>query len=113
MPGCLSLQLVGPKMLAPFIGSSVETWTCVIGAFLTGIALGNWVGGRIADRFRRRKPWLCCWCSAAAARFGMIGLYDYTLASGFYKSIPLGPRIPALAFLFCLLPALLLSLLTP
>ena len=27
--GLLVLQLVGGRFLAPFIGSSVETWTCV------------------------------------------------------------------------------------
>lgn len=111
--GLLSLQLVGPKMLAPFIGSSVETWTSVIGAFLTGIALGNWVGGRIADRFPSPKTVAVLLVLSGLSAIGMIGLYDYTLSSGFYKSIPLGPRIPALAFLFCLPPALLMSLLTP
>ena len=111
--GLLALQLVGPKMLAPFIGSSVETWTCVIGAFLTGIALGNWVGGRIADRFPSPKTVGVLLVLSGISAFGMIGLYEFTLSSGFYKSIPLGPRIPVLAFMFCLLPALLMSLLTP
>src|SRR3954466_3012465 len=48
--GLLVLQLLAGHYLAPFVGSSVETWTCVIGVFLTGIALGNHYGGRIADR---------------------------------------------------------------
>src|SRR5918912_2441566 len=48
--GLLVLQLLAGKYLAPFIGSSIETWTCVIGVFLTGIALGNHYGGRLADR---------------------------------------------------------------
>ena len=33
--GLLVLQLLAGRFLAPFIGSSVETWTCVIGVFLT------------------------------------------------------------------------------
>jgi predicted membrane-bound spermidine synthase len=48
--GLLVLQLLAGRYLAPFIGSSVETWTSVIGVFLTGIALGNHFGGKIADR---------------------------------------------------------------
>src|SRR5947209_19746956 len=48
--GLLVLQLLAGRFLAPFIGSSVETWTCVIGVFLTGIALGNHYGGKLADR---------------------------------------------------------------
>ena len=46
----LVLQLVASKLLSPFVGSSLETWTAVIGVFLAGIALGNALGGRLADR---------------------------------------------------------------
>src|SRR5438034_2034143 len=46
----LVLQLVAGRLLAPFVGSSLETWTAVIGVFLLGISLGNWLGGRLADR---------------------------------------------------------------
>ena len=47
----LVLQLVAGRLLAPFVGSDLYTWTAVIGVFLTGIALGNAYGGRLADRF--------------------------------------------------------------
>ena len=111
--GLLVLQLVGGRFLAPFIGSSVETWTCVIGVFLTGIALGNWLGGKIADRFPSPKTVAVLLILGGLSSLGMIFCYEYTLRSGFYKTIELTPRIPALAFMFCLLPALLFSLLTP
>ena len=45
----LVLQLVAGRLLAPFIGSSLETWTAVIGVFLLGISLGNWLGGRLGS----------------------------------------------------------------
>src|SRR5436190_18947845 len=54
--GLLVLQLVAGRLLAPFIGSSLETWTAIIGSFLAGIALGNAVGGRLADRHPSRRP---------------------------------------------------------
>jgi len=111
--GLLVLQLAAGRYLAPFIGSSVETWTSVIGVFLTGIALGNWIGGRIADRFPSPKTVGVLLLLGGISSLGMIGCYEYTLSSGFYKSLPLGPRIPILAFIFCLLPAFSLSLLTP
>src|SRR6476659_6886323 len=47
----LVLQLVAGRLLAPFIGSSLETWTSIIGVFLAGIALGNAFGGKLADRY--------------------------------------------------------------
>jgi MFS family permease len=48
--GLLVLQLVSQRMLAPYVGSSLETWTATIGVFLAGISLGNAVGGKLADR---------------------------------------------------------------
>src|SRR6266540_4845097 len=47
----LVLQLVASRLLAPFIGSDLYTWTSIIGVFLTGIALGNAYGGKLADRY--------------------------------------------------------------
>jgi len=111
--GLLVLQLVGGRFLAPFIGSSVETWTCVIGVFLTGIALGNWFGGWVADRFPAPRTVAVLLVLGGLGSLSMIAFYELTLSSGFYRSIPLTPRIPLLAFLFCLTPAFFLSLLTP
>src|SRR5580698_6932538 len=111
--GLLVLQLVAGKLLAPFIGSSIETWTSVIGVFLTGIALGNWLGGRIADRFPSPRTVGVLLILGGLSAMGMVLCYNYTLDSGFYRSIPLKPRIPILALMFCLAPALLFSLLTP
>ncbi|MEX2556546.1 MAG: fused MFS/spermidine synthase [Actinomycetota bacterium] len=49
--GCLLvLELVAGRILAPTIGVSLYTWTSIIGVVLAGISLGNWLGGRIADR---------------------------------------------------------------
>lgn len=46
----LVLELVASRVLAPFIGSTLHTWTSIIGVVLLGISLGAWVGGRLADR---------------------------------------------------------------
>ena len=47
----LILELVAGRILAPFIGVSLYTWTSIIGVVLAGISLGNYLGGRIADRW--------------------------------------------------------------
>jgi MFS family permease len=49
------LELVAGRLIARYLGSSLYTWTSVIGVVLAGITLGNFVGGRIADRFAARK----------------------------------------------------------
>lgn len=49
------LELVAGRLLAKNLGSSLYTWTSVIGVVLAGITVGNYMGGRIADRFPARK----------------------------------------------------------
>jgi spermidine synthase len=51
----LILELVAGRILAPFIGVSLYTWTSIIGVVLAGISLGNYLGGRIADRWPYRQ----------------------------------------------------------
>ncbi len=45
----LVLEIVAGRLLAPYIGVSLYTWTSVIGVILAGLSLGNWLGGRWAD----------------------------------------------------------------
>jgi len=49
------LELVAARLIARHLGSSIYTWTAVIGVVLAGITIGNYLGGRIADRFHARK----------------------------------------------------------
>src|ERR1041385_4568961 len=51
----LILEIVAGRILAPFIGVSLYTWTSIIGVVLAGISLGNFLGGRIADRWPERR----------------------------------------------------------
>ncbi len=109
----LVLQLVAGRLLAPFVGSSLETWTSIIGVFLTGIALGNAYGGRLADRYPTPRTLALLLAVGAAAALWMAA-FPYLLSlSGLHKAVPLGPRIPLLAVLLCLPPGFVLSLLTP
>jgi spermidine synthase len=45
------LELVAGRIIAPHVGVSLYTWTSVIGVVLAGISLGNYLGGRLADRW--------------------------------------------------------------
>ena len=51
----LILEIVAGRILAPFIGVSLYTWTSIIGVVLAGISIGNFLGGRIADRWPERR----------------------------------------------------------
>jgi MFS family permease len=111
--GLLVLQLLAGRYLAPFIGSSIETWTAVIGVFLTGIAIGNWVGGRVADRYPSTRTLAVLLIVGGLSCLTPIAGMLLCEKTGLHSAVPLGPRIPLLAALFCLLPATLLSMITP
>jgi tetratricopeptide (TPR) repeat protein/MFS family permease len=49
------LELVAGRLVARFLGSSLYTWTSVIGVVLAGITLGNYFGGIMADKFESKK----------------------------------------------------------
>ncbi len=46
----LVLEIVAGRLIAPYVGASLYTWTSIIGVILGGLSLGNWLGGRLADR---------------------------------------------------------------
>ncbi len=48
--GIMALELVAGRLTAPIVGVSLYTWTSIIGVILAGISLGNYLGGKIADR---------------------------------------------------------------
>lgn len=50
----MALELAAGRIAAKQFGSSLYTWTSVIGVTLAGLTLGNYIGGRIADRFPLR-----------------------------------------------------------
>ena len=49
------VELVAGRLIARHVGNSLYTWTSVIGIVLAGIATGNYIGGRLADRYRSRE----------------------------------------------------------
>ena len=109
----LVLQLVAGRLLSPYIGSSLETWTSVIGVFLAGIALGNGFGGKLADRYPRPTTLAVLLALGAVAALWMVAFPKLLASTGLHTSIPLGARIPLLATVLCLPAGLVLSLLTP
>ncbi len=65
-------EIIGSRILSPFIGSSTYIWTSLIGVILGSLSLGYWLGGRLADR--RPDPKLL-----AASIFAAGGLISLTV----------------------------------
>jgi spermidine synthase len=51
----LVLEIVAGRLMAPYVGVSLEAFTGIIGTVLAGIALGSAVGGMLADRQDPRR----------------------------------------------------------
>jgi MFS family permease len=51
----LVLEILAGRLLAPYVGVTLETFTGIIGTVLAGIAIGTWAGGRLADRIEPRR----------------------------------------------------------
>ncbi len=51
----LVVEITAGRLLAPYVGVSLETFTAIIGVILAGIATGAAVGGRLADRHDPRR----------------------------------------------------------
>jgi len=51
----LVLEVVGLRLIAPYVGITLQTNTAVIGFALAAIAIGAWAGGAAADRTDPRR----------------------------------------------------------
>ena len=43
-------EIIGSRLLSPYIGASTYVWTSLIGVILGALSLGYWLGGKLADR---------------------------------------------------------------
>ncbi len=47
-------EVVATRVIAPYVGLTLETFSAVIGCVLAGISVGSWAGGWLADRVPTR-----------------------------------------------------------
>ena len=107
------LELVAARLVARYLGSSLYTWTAVIGVVLGGITLGNYLGGRIADHYPARKALAVLFAISSVSCVVIIVLNNFV---GDWKwlwlfSFPL--RVFIHVSLVFLLPSTLLGTISP
>lgn len=108
----LIIEITATRMLTPFFGNSIFTFSSVISTILAALGLGYYFGGRIADR----KP-------SDVLFYGLITISGFSVlllqllnvgllpAIAYELSMINGPLVVSL--LLFLLPALLLGMLSP
>ena len=108
----LVLEILAGRLVAPYVGVSLETYTGIIGTVLAGIAVGSAVGGRLADRRDPRTmlaPLLIASGASSLAVVPIIAVLGPTV--GQVRGGPAG--IVVLAFAAFVLPTALLSAVHP
>ncbi len=106
----LVLEILAGRLLAPYVGVTLETYTGIIGTVLAGISLGTWAGGRLADRVDPRAtlgPILLLGGALALCTTPLVRIVGAT-------DLGAGPvAIVSLSFVGFFAPAAVLSAVTP
>jgi spermidine synthase len=73
------LELVAGRIIAPQVGVSLYTWTSVIGVILAGMSLGNYLGGRLADRAASLRLLGAIFAVGGLTSLGILGIEQLNL----------------------------------
>jgi spermidine synthase len=106
----LVLEVVGLRLVGPYIGITLQTSSAVIGVSLGAIAYGAWTGGWLADRADPRRLLPPAFLAAAAATAVTLPVVRW--AGELLRGSATG-GILALAALAVFVPAALLSAIAP
>lgn len=114
----LVVEIVAGRMLAPYVGMSLYTWTSVIAVVLAGFSAGHWWGGLLANRTAANAlhatGWALIWAALTTGAAGLAlplvaepvldatghpvwGIAALTLAVFFLPSLFAGVPAPVLA----------------
>ena len=107
----LVIELVAGRIMAPYVGVSLYTWTSIIGVVLAGISIGAYLGGLLADRFPRPSTlgWLLFLSGIGA--FTISPLTNLIGAAQFQATLMM--RILLLTTAIFFIPSCILGMISP
>jgi spermidine synthase len=106
----LVLEIVGLRLIAPYVGVTLQTSTAIIGFALAAIALGAWTGGATADRTDPRRLLAPLMVAGGALVIAVLPLVRFT---GSLLSGADAGGVLLLAAVAVVVPAALLSAVPP
>ena len=107
----LVIELVAGRIMAPYVGVSLYTWTSIIGVVLAGISIGAYLGGLLADRYPRQTTlgWLLFLSGIGA--FTIAPLTNLVGAAQFQSTLMM--RIMILTTVIFFVPSTILGMISP
>ena len=109
----LVLEVVAGRLIAPYVGVSLYTWTAVIGVILAGLSAGNWIGGVWADRGAGERAAGATLIGAALASLAIPLILVLVAPSIQSSQLSLLSASLLLVLSLFFVPALLLGIITP
>ena len=107
----LVIEIVAGRIMAPYVGVSLYTWTSIIGVVLAGISIGAYLGGLIADRYPR--PATLGWLLFISG-LGALSISPLTnLVGGAQFQTSLMVRILLITTIIFFVPSCLLGMISP
>jgi spermidine synthase len=107
------IELIAARILAPYIGVSLYTWTSIIGVILAGIALGNFIGGRIADKYPHPFVLTAIFLVGSLATISILPFVKLIAFAAWFNSLPLILSFMLKTACVFFLPAVILSMVSP
>jgi len=104
----MAIELLAARMLAPYFGSSLFVWAAVIGTTLLSLALGYYIGGRLADRYTKIET--IHWVLLIASGFLMSMHYISQLFTFAFVETDMRIAIVVVSILLALPPLLFLGM---
>lgn len=77
----MAVELGAQRLLSPYFSASQIVWTIVIGVIMIAMALGNIIGGKMADKNKKPEK-LFVWIFVAATWIMLIPLFGKFVVSG-------------------------------
>jgi len=115
--GGLIMEIVAGRLIAPYVGMSLYTWTSIIAVVLAGLSAGHWVGGRLVgpavsekQAYDRLTAALAGACVTAAAALVLIRVISGPLISSDLSPIPTVILLTSCLFF---LPSLFVGIVAP
>jgi spermidine synthase/flagellar biosynthesis protein FliQ len=107
----LVIELIAGRIMAPYIGVSLYTWTSIIGIVLAGMSAGNFFGGYVADRFASRRMLGLIFIAGSIATLSILVVTN--AINGMTFGLSFLPRIVLSIALIFFVPSFVLGMVSP